>query len=105
MLAAVPALWLMLMRAGVTLLTAIVQPLALLEYHSYEQQAQHLRVVLNQPWWLIPVCSALFLPCPYSSLSVVRPEVQKTCQKQSSPEGKCKRPQDLKNASTQSSTA
>ena len=50
MLAAVPALRLMLMRAGFTLLAVMVIPLALLEYHSYEQQAQHLRVVLNQPW-------------------------------------------------------
>ena len=39
MLAAVPALWLMLMRAGVTLLAVAVLPLALLEYHSYKQQA------------------------------------------------------------------
>ena len=49
MLAAVPALRLMLMRAGVILLAVIVLPLALPEYHSYEQQAQHLRFVLNQP--------------------------------------------------------
>ena len=84
MLATVPALRLMLTRAGVTLLAVAVLPLALLEYRSYEQQAQHLRVVLNQPWWLIPICIALFLPCPYSSLSVVRPEVQQACQRQSS---------------------
>ena len=77
MLAAVPALQLMLMRAGVTLLAVAILPFALLEYHLYDQQAQHLKVVLNQPWWLIPICSALFLPCPYSScLSVVRLEVQ-----------------------------
>ena len=50
MLTAVPALRLMLTKAGVTLLTFIVLLLALPEYHSYEQQAQHLRVVLNQPW-------------------------------------------------------
>ena len=50
MLAAVPALWLILTRASVTLLTAIVLLLALPEYNSYEQQAQHPRVVLNQPW-------------------------------------------------------
>ena len=50
MLPAVPALWLMLMRAGVTLLAVTVLPLAFPEYYSYEQQAQHLRVVLNQPW-------------------------------------------------------
>ena len=105
MLAAVLALWLMLMRAGVTLLAVAILPLALPEYHSYEQQAQHLRVVLNQPRWLIPICIALFLPCPYSSLSLVRPEVQYACRRQSSPEGKCKKTQDLKNTTTQSSTA
>ena len=49
MLTSVPALQLRLTRAGVTLLAAIVLLLAIPEYHSYEQQAQHLRVVLNQP--------------------------------------------------------
>ena len=83
MLAAVPALWLMLMRASVILLAVVVLPLALPEYHSYEQQAQHLRVVLNQPWWIIPIRNALFLHCLYSSLSVVRPEVLQACQHQS----------------------
>ena len=80
MLAAVPVLWLMLTRAGAKLLAVVVLPLALQEYHSYEQQAQHLRVVLNQPWWLISIHITLFLPCLYLSLAVVRPEVQQTCQ-------------------------
>ena len=90
-LTAVPALRLMLLRASVTLLTAIVLPLVLPEYHLYKQQAQHLRVVINQPWWPFSIWSALFLPCLYSSLSVVRPEVQKMCQCQS--EGKFKKPE------------
>ena len=50
MLTVVPALWLMLTKAGVTQLIAIVLLLALPKYHSCEQQAQHLRVVINQPW-------------------------------------------------------
>ena len=44
------ALQLMLTRAGVTLLAVVRTNSCLPEYHSYEQQAQHLRVVLNQPW-------------------------------------------------------
>ena len=91
-MAAVPALRLMLTKAGVTLLTVVLLPLALPEYYSFEQQAQHLRFVLNQPWWLIPIHSAFFFPCLYSNLAVVRPEVQQACQRQSSTEGKCKEP-------------
>ena len=91
-LTAVPALQLMLMRASVKLLTAVVLLLALPEYHSCEQQAQHLKAMLNQPWWLISISSALFLPCLHSSLFVVRPAMQQTCQRQSS-EGKCKKPE------------
>ena len=41
-----------LTRAGAKQLTAVGQLLALLEYHSCEQQAQHVKVVINLPWWL-----------------------------------------------------
>ena len=48
-MAAMPALQPMLMRASATLLAVDVQPLVLPEYHSYEQQAQHVKAMLNQP--------------------------------------------------------
>ena len=61
MLTAVPTLRLTkLTRAGAKHLKAIVLLLALLEYHSCEQQAQHLKVVINLPWWLQFV---IILPC------------------------------------------
>ena len=49
MLTAVPALQLRLTRAGDKLLAVVALPLTLLEYHSYDQKAQHVRVVLSQP--------------------------------------------------------
>ena len=90
-LTTVPALRLMLMRASVTMITAIVLLIALPEYHSCKQQAQHLKAVINQAWWLISISSAFFLPCLHSSLFVVRPEMQQMCQRKS--EGKCKKPE------------
>ena len=63
MLTAVLALQLTkLMRAGAKQLTAVGQLLALLEYHSCKQQAQHLKVVINLPWWLQFV---IILPCSW----------------------------------------
>ena len=98
MLTAVPALRLTkLTRAGAKQLTAIGLLLALLEYHSCEQQAQHQKVVINLPWWLqFVIIFALFLPIPYSSLSVIRFHVQQANERQSLTEGKCTRAQTHK---------